>query len=103
MARGFRGYGIAHRLLEAAFDQGRMEEYIVIATEYYWHWDLIGEGLHIWDYRIKLEKLMATVGLYPRETSDPEINSHPANALMVRIGSKVSPSDIEAFDKLAQI
>ncbi len=28
-----------------------MEDYIIITTEYYWHWDLKGTGLKVWEYR----------------------------------------------------
>lgn len=100
VARGYRGFGIAHLLLKTAFCRDRMEDYIVLATEYYWHWDLEGSGLPVWEYRTKLERLMASAGLLPKETSDPEINSHPANALMVRFGKRVKAADIEAFEKL---
>ena len=100
VANEFRSNGIARALLDIAFHDGRMENYIVIATEYYWHWDLEGTGLLIWEYREKLENLMGTVGLVPEETTDPEINAHPANALMVRVGSQVSPFEAKAFEKL---
>lgn len=100
VANDLRSNGIARSLLKIAFHDGRMEKYIVIATEYYWHWDLESTGLLIWEYRLKLENLMATVGLFPEETTDPEINAHPANALMVRVGGKVSPFEAKAFEKL---
>lgn len=100
VALEFRGNGIARALLEIAFYDGRMEDYIVIATEYHWHWDLEGTGLLVWEYRTKLEKLMAAVGLFPEDTTDPEINAYPANALMVRIGGRVSPAEVEAFERL---
>ena len=100
VALDFRGLGIARQLMEVAFCDGRMEDYIVIATEYYWHWDLEGTGLLIWEYRTRLEKLMAAAGLVPEETTDPEINAHPANVLMVRVGSGVSLFQIKAFEKL---
>src|SRR5690625_5782129 len=77
-----------------------MENYIVISTEYYWHWDLKGTKLSIWDYRKVMEKMMAAGGLLPAPTDDPEIISHPANCLMVRIGKNVPESSIEQFDKL---
>ena len=33
-----------------------MEDYLVITTEYYWHWDLKGTGLNVWDYRKMMER-----------------------------------------------
>lgn len=100
VAKELRNNGIAQALLKIAFDGGRMERFIVIATEYYWHWDLEGSGLLVWEYTDKLEKLMAAAGLVPQVTTDPEINAHPANALMVRIGSEVDPFEVKAFEKL---
>lgn len=37
-------------------------------------------------------------GLEWMATDDPEISSHPANCLMVRIGSRVKTEDIQEFD-----
>ncbi|MGP4062601.1 GNAT family N-acetyltransferase [Halobacillus sp. H74] len=97
---GFRGYRIGSRLLEVTMRDEYMENYIIISTEYYWHWDLKGTGLNIWDYRRVMEKMMAAGGLTPSPTDDPEIISHPANCLMVKIGKHVTESSIEEFDRL---
>ncbi|WP_010651209.1 GNAT family N-acetyltransferase [Oceanobacillus massiliensis] len=96
----FRGAGVASNLLKVSMLDRYMENYIVISTEYYWHWDLDGTKLSIWNYRKVMEKMMATGGLLPAPTDDPEIISHPANCLMVRIGKNVSEESIEKFDKL---
>ncbi|WP_226583791.1 GNAT family N-acetyltransferase [Halobacillus litoralis] len=96
----FRGYRIGSRLLQVSMMDDYMENYIIISTEYYWHWDLKGTGLNIWDYRKVMEKMMAAGGLTPAPTDDPEIISHPANCLMVKIGSRVPESSVEMFDKL---
>ncbi|WP_079479401.1 GNAT family N-acetyltransferase [Halobacillus salinus] len=96
----FRGYRIGSRLLRISMMDEFMENYIVISTEYHWHWDLKGTGLNIWDYRKVMEKMMAAGGLTPAPTDDPEIISHPANCLMVRIGKHVSEESVEQFDTL---
>jgi len=96
----YRGARIASSLLEVSMSDEYMENYIVISTEYYWHWDLKGTKLSIWNYRKVMEKMMAAGGLLPAPTDDPEIISHPANCLMVRIGKNVPESSIEQFDKL---
>ncbi|HLQ72448.1 MAG TPA: N-acetyltransferase, partial [Bacillota bacterium] len=44
--------------------------------------------------------MMAKGGLYPAATDDPEIISHPANCLMVRIGKNVPEASIQQFDRL---
>jgi acetoin utilization protein AcuA len=93
----YRGAGIASNLLKVAMMDDYMENYIIISTEYYWHWDLKGSGLSIWEYRKMMEKLMAAGGLSPAPTDDPEILSHPANTLMVRIGKNVTEEAVEQF------
>ena len=77
-----------------------IQNYIIISTEYYWHWDLNGTKLSIWEYRKVMEKMMAAGGLDPAPTDDPEIISHPANCLMVRIGKNVSEELVKRFDTL---
>ncbi|WP_428911299.1 GNAT family N-acetyltransferase [Niallia sp. Krafla_26] len=96
----FRGLGVGKNILHVSMMDDAMEDYIIITTEYYWHWDLKGTGLNVWDYRKMLEKMMNTSGLQWYATDDPEICSHPANCLMVRIGSRVQQESIEKFDQI---
>lgn len=100
VADEFRSYGIGKMLINTAFEQEQMENYIVFTTEYYWHWDLKGSGLSVWDYRKMMEKLMKTVHMEWYATDDPEICAHPANCLMVRIGKNVPLTSKEQFDKV---
>ncbi|RKJ20578.1 GNAT family N-acetyltransferase, partial [Butyricicoccus sp. 1XD8-22] len=96
----YRGCGVGKRLLEVSFIDDHMEDYLVITTEYYWHWDLKGSGLNVWEYRKMMERLMSSVGFEPYATDDPEITSHPANCLMARIGKRVNEDTLERFDRL---
>ena len=96
----FRGTGVGKSLLKVSMMDDAMEDYIIITTEYYWHWDLKGTGLNIWEYRKVMEKMMNAGGLQWYATDDPEICSHPANCLMVRIGKRVDSNSIERFDGL---
>lgn len=96
----FRGCGIGKSLLQVSMMDDAMNDYIVITTEYYWHWDLKGTGLNVWEYRKVMEKMMSAGGLEYFATDDPEISSHPANCLMARIGSRVGMESIEKFDQL---
>ncbi|GAA0429804.1 acetoin utilization protein acetyltransferase AcuA [Lentibacillus halophilus] len=96
----YRGAKIALGLLDVSMMDEYMENYIIISTEYYWHWDLDGTRLSVWDYRKVMEKMMASGGLLPAPTDDPEIISHPANCLMVRIGTRVSETSVSQFDEL---
>ncbi|MFD2116169.1 GNAT family N-acetyltransferase [Paenibacillus yanchengensis] len=100
IATEYRSYGIGKRAIQLAFAEQQLDNAIVFATEYYWHWDLDGTKLNVWDYRKMMERLMQTVGMTWHATDDPEICSHPANCLMVRIGPEVPMSSIEQFDQL---
>lgn len=96
----YRGYHVGSKLLKLSMTDPVMEDYIVITTEYYWHWDLKGTSLSVWEYRKVMEKMMGQGGLKPYPTDDPEIVSHPANCLMARIGSHVPDESVKMFDNL---
>ncbi|WP_050181110.1 GNAT family N-acetyltransferase [Domibacillus robiginosus] len=100
VAPDYRGAQVGQTMLRVAMMDDQMEEYITITTEYYWHWDLKGTGLNVWEYRKIMEKMMSAGGLVWYATDDPEISSHPANCLMVRIGSRVDQESIQKFDQI---
>ena len=95
-----RKYGVARQMLEVACEDKFMEEYLVLATEYYWHWDMEGTGMHIWEYREMMRGIMEHVNMVLIDTDEREITSHPANMLMVRYGSKVSSAAIRQFESI---
>jgi len=95
----YRSCGVGKKLLQVSFMDEAMEDYLVITTEYYWHWDLKGTGLNVWDYRKMMEKLMNSVDFEYYATDDPEITSHPANCLMARVGKRVENDTMERFDR----
>ncbi|MCH1625336.1 GNAT family N-acetyltransferase [Ferdinandcohnia quinoae] len=96
----FRGSGVGKNLLTVSMMDNAMEDYLIITTEYYWHWDLKGTGLNVWEYRKVMEKMMNAGGLVWFATDDPEISSHPANCLMARIGKRIENETIQQFDRL---
>ncbi|MBB6448135.1 acetoin utilization protein AcuA [Geomicrobium halophilum] len=100
VAHEYRSSKIGSHLLELSMYDDAMEDYIIITTEYYWHWDLKNSGLSVWEYRKVMEKMMNKGGLQWMATDDPEISAHPANCLMVRIGSRVTMEDIQTFDNV---
>ncbi|CAH1190733.1 Acetoin utilization protein AcuA [Paenibacillus auburnensis] len=100
VADAYRGGGLGKLLIATAFEREQLENCIVFTTEYYWHWDLKGSGLDVWAYRKMMENLMKTVDMVWYATDDPEICSHPANCLMVRIGNEVPMSSQETFDRV---
>ncbi|MGD6779906.1 GNAT family N-acetyltransferase [Sutcliffiella horikoshii] len=95
-----RGSSVGKSLLQVSMMDDMMENYIVITTEYYWHWDLKGTGLNVWEYRKIMEKMMNAGGLEYYATDDPEISSHPANCLMARIGKNIDQESVQRFDQL---
>ncbi|GAE25823.1 acetyltransferase [Halalkalibacter wakoensis JCM 9140] len=100
IAPEYRGAQVGKNLLRLSVLDDAMEDYIIITTEYYWHWDLKGSGLDVWEYRKVMEKMMNAGGLEWYATDDPEICSHPANCLMARIGKRVDTDSIQQFDQL---
>ncbi|UOQ47122.1 GNAT family N-acetyltransferase [Gracilibacillus caseinilyticus] len=100
IAPAYRGNKLGSHLIETPMKDEHMENYIILSTEYYWHWDLNYTTLSVWDYRKIMEKMMKAGDLYPAPTNEPEIMAHPANCLMVRIGKNVPKEHIEIFDKL---
>ncbi len=100
ISRNWQKRGLAKALLAKAFNNPIMEEFIVITTEFHWHWDLKNSGLDIWGYRDMLKKMFGSVGFKRRHTDDPEILEHKANMLMVRIGKNVSRNHQDMFDDL---
>lgn len=100
ISRGWQKRGLAKALLGAAFTNQVFEEFIVITTEFHWHWDLKNSGLNVWEYRDMLKRLFGSVGFKRRHTDDPEILEHQANMLMVRVGNNVSKNHSDMFVNL---
>ncbi|WNB93126.1 GNAT family N-acetyltransferase [Bacillus sp. NEB1478] len=96
----YRNFKVGKNLLKVSMMDDAMEDYIIITTEYYWHWDLKGTKLSVWDYRKVMEKMMNAGDLEYMATDDPEISSHPANCLMVRIGKRIDMDSVQKFDQL---
>jgi acetoin utilization protein AcuA len=95
-----RGSRLAERLLKAAFADGRFDDTVVFATLYVWHYDLERTGLGPFAYRRLLERLYRSVGLTARPTSDPEVRSDGANALVVRVGPNAPEEIAREFHRL---
>ncbi|MCX6695174.1 MAG: GNAT family N-acetyltransferase [Candidatus Altiarchaeota archaeon] len=92
VSRNWRNLGIATRMLEATFKDGRYENNIAYSTEYSWHWDMEYNKLNKSEYHDMLLKIFKKAGFEQYDTDDPDINVDWANMLTVRIGGDV---DIE--------
>ncbi|QGG46927.1 GNAT family N-acetyltransferase [Heliorestis convoluta] len=99
VSRQWRSMGISSLLLDVAFGNQSMDDAIVIATEYYWHWDLKGKNMSIWEYQKFLEKHFGRIGLKRVGTDEPDILAHPANMLMARIGPRVPQETVLLFEE----
>ncbi len=91
---------LAENLLKLAFANERLEDFIVITTEYCWHWDLKNTGLSLWGYQQVLTKLFGRVGLKKVTTDDPDILEHPANVFMAKFGKNVGKEDLALFESM---
>lgn len=100
VAPPYRSCGLGKKMIQLAFSEQQLDNAIVFTTEYYWHWDLENTKLSVWDYRSMMEQLMESVGMIWYATDDPEICSHPANCLMVKIGPEVPLESEEKFDRV---
>ncbi len=96
----YRGLGLGNALLKVSTRSREFENYIVITTEYYWHWDLKNSGLDVFEYKKLMQAMMSHGGLEVFATDDPEITSHPANCLMARIGKNITVDQMTEFDNI---
>ena len=87
-------------MLELSIKDHFVENYIIITTEYYWHWDLKNSGLDVYEYKNLMIKLMKRAGYEVFQTNDPEITGHPANTLMARIGRNINDEQMQQFDEI---
>lgn len=96
----YRSFGLGKRMLKHAMKDSFMENYIILTTEYYWHWDLKNSGLDVYEYKKLMIDFMASSGFEVFQTNDPEITGHPANTLMARIGKNITNDQMMEFDRL---
>ena len=61
-------------LISLSLSQDEFEDYIVLTTEYYWHWDLKSAKLDVLNIKNDA-KLMSKGGLEVFATDDPEVQS----------------------------
>lgn len=93
----FRHLHLGGHLIKTSLSANEFEDYIILTTEYYWHWDLDYARIDVFKYKNLMQKLMAKGGLEVFATDDPEITSHPANCLMARIGKSINLEQQQSF------
>lgn len=95
----WRRLGIARQLLSLAFEHHAVEEMILVALGFSWHWDLKGTDLSPFRYRSLLTHILEPYHFFECLTDEPNIVMDPANILLVRIGQRV---ELEVMDQLFQ-
>lgn len=101
VALDWRRRKVGTGLLRHIFADGCWDDFIVISTEYFRHWDIGGNQMDVWEYRDMLDRFFGQSGFMPMPTNDPDILEHPANVLMARIGRRVGLEEMMFFDDLA--
>ncbi len=100
VARGWRGLGIAKRMLKVAFAKGAFRDKIVFAAGYRWCWDLEGTDLEVGRYRRMMQRLFERYGFRAFVTDEPNIAEDPLNLFVVRVGRLVPKARFRAFQAL---
>jgi acetoin utilization protein AcuA len=100
VARGWRGQGIARRLMDLAFSSPDLDASIVYAQALTWCWDMEGSGLGREAYREMMRRLFGAYGFMPCATDEPNIRYDRGNLLLARIGPQAPPSLAEQFQAM---
>lgn len=98
VAPPYRRDGVAGRILQELFaDEKTVEDQVIIALEYCWHWDVAASGLDVYSYKHMLKALLEQAGMEQVYTDDADIRAHAANFMMARIGKQVSSDQMQQF------
>jgi acetoin utilization protein AcuA len=91
---------VGRAILGSLFKGEEYAEDIVLATGYQWCWDVESAGLTVREYRDMLNRMFSRFGFQLYETDEPNIAWYPDNALVVRVGKRVSPKLLAKFKAL---
>lgn len=97
VARGFRGLGLARRLMDLAFAPPDFDAVIVYAEALIWCWDLSGSGMSMEGYRQMMLRLFGAHGFEHHATDEPNIRYDRSNLLLVRMGPLAPPDLVQQF------
>ncbi len=100
VGRSWRGLRVGNAILSSLFTPDAYADDIVIATGYRWCWDMETTGLTVREYRQMLNRMFGRYGFQSYETDEPNIAWYPDNALMARIGSRVTSRLLGQFRSL---
>jgi hypothetical protein len=99
VAREWRHTGLAHRLTAAALRDPAAGDEIIVAFTLPSAWDPEHERLTLPEYGRLLIESASRHGFERRSTDEPEVRWQRDAALLVRIGARVPPDAVAAFDR----
>lgn len=101
VSRNYRKMRIASRMVETVMeDEDFLGSKIAYMNGFVWHWDLVGCGLNMHEYRMMMIGLLKGRGFEECYTNEPNIALREENVFMVRIGRAVSEEDRSRFRDL---
>lgn len=100
VSRNYRKYGIAGRLIKTIMAESFIEDKIAYMSGYSWHWDIVGSGYPVDEYRKVHFRLLEPYRFKEMSTNEPNISLRAENIFMARIGDRVSPEDEKRFRRL---
>lgn len=90
VSANWRKRGVARQLIELVVSRADLEDWILLAMGFSWHWETEQLGLPAIRYREMLASLLAPYGFTEYLTTEPNIRDTPMNILLARLGSRVA-------------
>jgi acetoin utilization protein AcuA len=100
VSRNFRKLGMARMLIKTVLTEPFIEDKISYMNGYSWHWDVVGSGYTVAEYRNVHLKLLEPYSFREFRTNEPNISLREENIFMARVGSRVSHEDTNRFKRL---
>lgn len=97
VSANWRKRGVARQLIELAVARADLEDWILLAMGFSWHWETEQLGLPAVRYREMLAELVAPYGFTEYLTTEPNIRDTPMNILLARLGSRVDQDALSRF------
>lgn len=101
VSRNFRKHGIARKLIKPVLSETFIEDKITFMVGYSWTWDVNASGFTLEEYRNVHLKLLEPYNFQEFYTNELNVRMRDENIFMARIGSRVGPSDVKRFRRLA--
>lgn len=98
-SKHWRRMGLARALLRFTISAPWIEHLILVGLGLVWNWDLDRQRESEYAYRDMLRRLFESCGFRAAFTSEPNVQMHAANILLVRVGARVPQERVEAFEE----